>query len=168
MSAQTMRLEIVRIDRRVRASVVVSVMVHAALVLLLALLPKPNPVEFPVIEVTWLETQVLQPAAPAAAEAVVQEKIEPVRPAPRESKIHFTRQSDDGIAPRPQDDQATRDRLRERLAALQHNASKEAPRPAAITGTSLATVSGFAGVPTGISREGTVQLNRGSGPSGPP
>lgn len=162
-----MRLEIVRIDRRTRASVVVSVMAHAALVLLLALLPKPDPVDFPVIEVTWLETQVLQPAAPAAAQ-VVEEKIEQIRPAPQESKIHFARQTEDGIAPRPQEDQATRDRLRERLATLQRNASNEAPRPAAVSGTTLATVSGIGGLPTGISREGTVQLNRGSGPSGPP
>lgn len=167
MSVHTMRLEIVRIDRRTRASVVVSVMIHAGLVFLFTLLPKPDPVEFPVIEVTWLETQVPQPAAPAAAE-IVEEKIEQIRPAPRESRINFARQSDAGITPRPQDDQASRDRLRDRLASLQRDALDSPPRPAAITGTSLATVTGFSGVPSGISREGPAQLTRSGAPSGPP
>jgi len=133
---------------------------------LLALLPKPDPLEFPVIEVTWLEAEVLQPAAPAAA-AVVEEKIEQIRPAPRESKLQFTRQSNEGFAP-PQDDQATRDRLRDRLATLQKSAVNEPPRPASITGTSLATVTGFGGVPSGTAREGPVNLTRSGSAGGPP
>ena len=168
MSAQTIRIELVRIGRRTRTSCVVSVVLHAALIFLLTLLPKPDPVEFPVIEVTWLETEVLQPAAAAAPQAIVEEKIEQIRPAPQESKIQFARQSNEGVAPRPQDANATRDRLRDRLATLQKSAVNEPPRPAAITGTSLATVSGFGGVPNGTSREGPLNLTRSGSANGPP
>jgi protein TonB len=162
-----MRLELVRIDRRVRGSVGVSVAIHAVLIFLLTLLPKPDPVEFPVIEVTWVETPILQAAA-AAPQAVVEEKIEQIRPAPRESKVQFARQTDEGIAPRPQDLDATRDRLRDRLATLQKSAVNEPPRPASITGTSLASVTGFGGVPGGTSREGPVNLTRSGSSGGPP
>jgi len=164
-----MSLEIARIDRRTRGSVAVSVVVHGVLLFLLTLIPKPDPVEFPVIEVTWLEAAVLEPVpAAASAELVVEKKIEQVRPAPRESRVHFARETDSGIAPRPQNDDATRDRLRDRLASIQKGAAIQPPRPASITGTSLATVSGFAGVPGGTSSQGPAALTRSGAPKGAP
>ncbi len=162
-----MSLEIARIDRRTRGSIVASVIVHAVLALLFCLLPKPNAMEMSVIEVTWVDAVVLEPPAASAAEAVVEERIEQIRPATRESKVHFARETEASIAPRPQNSDATRDRLRDRLASLQENAVS-APRAATMAGTSLAVLSGFGGVPSGTSKSGPAALTRGDGPNEAP
>ena len=167
MSRSMLALEISGIDRRTRRWIGVSLGIHLLLVLLVPLLPESPPAPEKIVEVTWLEPVAPSPPPAPAASPAPKAEPTPTRPAPRASKVHFARPTEEAVAaPRPQELAATRDRLRERLTSLQQTTAQALPMASLAAATAPAMPS-LAGLPEATGPRRSVDLTRGAA-DGPP
>ena len=168
MSLEAMSVDQATCRRTERRTFAASVAVH---VLLLLILMRPGPGE-PQTGGTLTEVSLLEPAAglPRAAAPAL-----PAAPAPvtqtgvlkvRKEEVRFKRAEQGDTKPDPQSDDVFEDRLNERLATLQRDASPSLAGLATVTPQipKLASPTGLPGG-TGTGGSAPISLNR-SGPDG--
>lgn len=167
MTAGTTTIEHLRIDARTRRAQLVSVAVHAMILVWMALHPHLIPEPPALTEITWMDPDaLLQPAHPEPAQAPEPARV--ARPSPpKPERQHFERPTPKAdTAPRPQSPRAIQDRLSQRLASLQRSAREER-RPAALEAP--LPVPGVAPMtPSEPSRPAPVQLKRDTTSPAPP
>lgn len=150
-----------RRDRiRYRASMVVSVLLHAAVLLLLIAYRPASGSGLVLAEIDYVAALA---AAPAAEQVQVQEAVPPQPTAERE---HYRRPEPEAeVAPEPQSDYALADRMAARLEAIQQ---QRASLVASVSTDPVPAKWSAAGVPDpGPSRPSPVQLNRGAPAAAP-
>lgn len=130
MNASTMSLELTAIRSHTRKGMGGSLLVHILFFVWLILYRNLVPAPPGIIEITWIESVEAEPvAAPAAVEATIKETHEKRvdwRPSPQQPQVHFTRETPEAdVALRPQNREAMEDKLSERLASLQRNATEK-------------------------------------------
>lgn len=119
------------IATRTRKAMMWSLLVHVILLTLLTLYRHLTPGPMGITEITWLEPEPVQAAVPETPNPPIQESVQtPHRtPAPEPEKEHFRRELVRAVVePRPQDIDAFEDRLKDRLEALQRDATKKTDR----------------------------------------
>ena len=121
----TLSRDMAAISSRTRRSQVVSVALHAAVLLWLILHRQLTPAPEQLVEVTWLEPAPVVAPVPAAPQPTSREVVatrpDPVpTPTPASEEVRFERATETAEqAPRPQDARASRDAVRARLESLQ-------------------------------------------------
>lgn len=160
MTLSNVPFELERIRTRTHRTTGVSAVLHILLVLLLSRMKVDTSVPEGLVEVMWLDPV---PAAAAPPAPAVTPEQKPVNPAPRDSRIHFARETKDATAaPRPQDVAATQDRLRNRLASMQQDFAQTPLQVAGLGSSSLPSFSSLAGLPEGTGKSSAIGLNRGT------
>jgi protein TonB len=129
MNAARVTLELKVIERRTRRCTIASVIIHAVLLCYLAVAQVVSPGEERLTEITWLEADEIESViahATAAYEA-------PAPPTPDPVQRHFERQNGQGdVAPATQDLATFEDKVSERLASLQQQATRRSNSMAAL------------------------------------
>jgi TonB family protein len=147
MIAASVTLQLRAIQRHTRRFLIASIAVHAVLLFYFAWEQVMYPAEEPLTEVTWLEADEIESFiadAVAANQVIVAETSEPVL-------RHFEREDAKGdLAPAAQDIETFEDKVGDKLAALQQQATRRSSSRAALETRlpskrpSLAGVSGAA------------------------
>lgn len=166
MTPNPFNLEMAGIRSRTREMLLVSGGLHLLLVLMFSMAHEIAPPPPTLTEITWMDPEEVQAAPPPPEE--VKPKVEKsplVAKAPEPQ--HFERQEEKAEeAPEPQSDQVSRDRLAERLNALQQQTNRS-PAPALAVAHTSPNVSLAA--PTGTAPSAArVDLNREASPTRQP
>ncbi|UCE03720.1 MAG: TonB family protein [Candidatus Latescibacterota bacterium] len=168
MTAATSTVEHLRIDVRTRRAQGVSLVVHALVLMWMALHPHLISETPAITEITWIDPEaLLQPAQPEPAQAPEPVKEVAPRSQPKPQPQQFERREPKAeVAPRPQSPRAVQDRLSKRLASLQRSEHQER-RPAALEAPT--PVSGVKPVrPSEPTRAAPLALKRDAGKKQPP
>jgi TonB family protein len=136
VTATALTLEFSAIRDRTRRLIGVSVLVHAFLLLYLAMHQTFVPEVPGITEITLIEPAPQPAAAPVVSTKTVERRVpEPARiePTPRKTQVHFPRELVRAEkAPRPQNDKATEDKIQERLASLTTRTTREPSQIASV------------------------------------
>lgn len=172
MNASTMSLELTAIRSHTRKGMGGSLLVHILFFVWLILYRNFVPEAPGLIEITWIESTeaeaVALPTAVAAAAKKSHEKVLAWKPPSQQSQVHFPRETPQAdVALRPQSQEAMEDKLSERLASLQRNATEKHTYVAVPVVSSPIASSPLASIPAkGSTPQGPIELARqqGSGP----
>ena len=163
MSPAHVSQELERIRSRTRRATGVSVVVHALLTLLLSFTRLETAPPEVLVEVTWLEPAPIAAAAPTPAG-----DPKPGLPAAETASDRFARERKEAeTAPRPQEASATEDRIRDRLASLQKQATPPPLQIAGLGASSMPSFPSLAGLPEGTGKAAPVGLHRGASSQAP-
>ncbi|KPL19159.1 MAG: hypothetical protein AMJ92_04630 [candidate division Zixibacteria bacterium SM23_81] len=166
MNTSTMSLELTAIRSHTRKGMGASFLVHILFFVWLILYRNLVPAPPGIIEITWIESVEAEPvAAPITAAAIITEtnqKLVDWRPSSQQSQVHFPRETPQAdVALRPQNKEAIEDKLSERLASLQRNATEKHTYVAAPITSSPIASSPLANIPTkGSTTHGSIELAR--------
>ncbi|MEE9271272.1 MAG: TonB family protein [Candidatus Krumholzibacteria bacterium] len=141
MAGQIVTEELEVIRQRTRKWLYWSIGAHALLFLMLSLYHKIIPEPLAITEITWIDpVEAATPALPVAvakSEPAPAEKTSPERPSPRKIDDNFKREQPLAeLAPDPQSIQAIQDKLSERLASLQRDATTRPKKIASLAAPS--------------------------------
>ena len=161
MNAFALSLELAGQQSRTRKVTVISLLIHALLLLWLILQRTMAPATEALTEITWIDPE---PVLPAAAAASI-EPSRPVRrrpPAPKQLAEHFVRKTEKSdFAPQPQEDRAAKDRLKRKLASLEQKTQRDRPKIASLAASRESERPSLAAVPDRPAAEsGSIALER--------
>lgn len=169
MNAFALSLELERQRSRTRKTTGVSLLLHALLFLLVFIHRTITPDAVALTEIGWIEPEpvVTAPSAPAAKRnrSVPEEVMHP-----RQKAEHFVRKTEKSdFAPRPQEDNAVKDRLNRKLASLEQNTGNDRPEIASLAASKLSRNTTLAAVPDRVENStAPAGLNRADKPSASP
>jgi TonB family protein len=175
MSATSyMTMETGAATTRTRKSMFYSLAIHAFLFLWLLLVQKIVPEEVGITEITWIDP--VKETAPAELPPILA-KSQPARqiespretPSVHEVRKHFRRENPfSAVAPQPQDPDATVDKFKERLSALQDRAIDKPKKIASLSVPTPVGRSTLAGLDTEKRSDKPADLDRQGTPNAPP
>lgn len=133
-------------DRPMRRAALVSVSLHAILVIWLVLYRHLSPSPLAITEIAWLDAPEAAAEAPKPQHSidVVKRESEDATPAPTGTTEHFERRKrpEAELQPTPQSAQAIQDRLARRLETLQRGATSTQPLAVAVRSSRTVLASG--------------------------
>jgi TonB family protein len=152
MNVFTLSIELAAIRSHTYKGIACSFLAHVLLFLWLMAFKSFMPVSAGVIEITWIEpaeaAPVIVPAASGEIPPALQENSTPWKPSSQEPKMHFLRDMPEAdIALQPQNAEIVEDRLGERLAFLQRDASQKRINVANLVQTKPLGRSSLASIP---------------------
>lgn len=146
MNAYALSLELSQQRSRTRKICGISILIHALLFLCLFLFRTIAPEAEVLTEISWIEPEPVRPAAPAAP-ASPQRAVRKTLPAPKQQPEHFVRKTEKSdFAPQPQDEYASKDRLRQTLASLERSTQRERPKIASLAASNISNRPALAAV----------------------
>lgn len=142
--------------------IVVSMVVHALIVLWLILYRTVSPAPPALTEISWIEPVAIQPPKPTVAVKITQPAAAQELPSPKQTPAHFVRKTTTSdFAPQPQMQEVTEDKLKRTLSKMERKAVQNNTNISGVPQAQHITKSTLASVPNKESTgQETIKLTR--------